>query len=206
MIEQVSSHTAHPTFGHAILPWTAECGSQRLAAHSLYRRSDIDAKLGIAVEEQEALRLLALLPGLAQLQRNPNRLWTTSHVAVQDSAPVVGDHEEAIQNAKGEGRIGQGHACRQSSNADTWAGLHGDLHAADRRLASPLRGRRLNHPAVGQVFSYLTARSIGASALTLRILRAFPRCTLAHRPTLFESPMQLERLKKPSDWLTTKSF
>jgi len=107
MIEQVSSHTAHPTFGHAILPWTAECGSQRLAAHSLYRRSDIDAKLGIAVEEQEALRLLALLPGLAQLQRNPNRLWTTSHVAVQDSAPVVGDHEEAIQNAKGEGRDGE---------------------------------------------------------------------------------------------------
>ena len=107
VIEQVSSHTAHPTFGHPILPWTAECGAQWLAAHSLYRRSDIDTKLGIAVEEQEALRLLALLPGLAQLQRNPNRLWTTSHVAVQDSAPVVGHHEEAIQNAKGEGRDGE---------------------------------------------------------------------------------------------------
>jgi hypothetical protein len=86
VIEQVSSHTAHPTFGHAVLPWTAECGAQWLAAHSLYRRSDIDTKLGIAVEEQEALRLLALLPGLAQLQRNPNRFWTTSHVAVQDSS------------------------------------------------------------------------------------------------------------------------
>src|SRR5215471_11984774 len=107
VIEQVSPHTAHPTFGHPILPWTAECGAQWLAVHSLYRRSDIDTKLGIAVEEQEALRLLALLPGLEQLQRNPNRLWTTSHVAVQDSAAVVGDHEEAIQNAKGEGRDGE---------------------------------------------------------------------------------------------------
>ena|SRR6516162_7347655 len=43
----------------------------------------------------------------AQLQRNPSRLWTTSPVAVQDSAPVVGDHEEAIQNAKREGRDGE---------------------------------------------------------------------------------------------------
>ena len=59
MIQQVAPHTAHPTLGHPILPRTAESGADRLAAHSLPRRSDIDTQLGIAVEEQEALRLLA---------------------------------------------------------------------------------------------------------------------------------------------------
>jgi hypothetical protein len=95
-----------PAEAVAVVLNTAESDADRLAAHSLPRRSDIDTQLGIAVEEQEALRLLALVPGLAQLQPNPNRLWTRSHIAVQDSPPVVGDHEEALQNAEGEGRDG----------------------------------------------------------------------------------------------------
>src|ERR1017187_8551380 len=56
------------------------------------------------IEDQEALRRLAVFPSLVQLQGNPKRVGITGHVAVQDPTPVVADYEEAVQNAEGQRR------------------------------------------------------------------------------------------------------
>src|ERR1019366_5462810 len=60
--------------------------------------------LGVPIEDQEALRRLAVFPSLVQLQGNPKRAGIASHVAAQDPTPVVADHEEAVQNAEGQRR------------------------------------------------------------------------------------------------------
>src|ERR1035437_7407017 len=104
MIQEIATYTAHPALGNSVLPRTAECGANRLAAHRLHGRDHIGTELGVPIEDQEALRLLAVFPSLVQLQRNPKRVGIASHVAVQDPTPVVADHEEAVQNAEGQWR------------------------------------------------------------------------------------------------------
>ena len=58
MIQEISTYTANPALRNSVLPRTAECGSNRLAAHRLHGRDDIGAELRVAIEDQEALRLL----------------------------------------------------------------------------------------------------------------------------------------------------
>src|ERR1039458_6583557 len=71
VIEQVPPHTANPALGNSVLPRTAECGANRLAAHRLHGRDHIGTELGVPIEDQEAFRLVAVFPSLVQLQRNP---------------------------------------------------------------------------------------------------------------------------------------
>src|ERR1039458_2907511 len=104
MIQEISTYTANPALRNSILPRTSECGTNRSAAHRLHGRDNISAKLRVAIEDQEALRLFAAFPSFMQLQRNPKRLWVTSHVVVKDSAPVMADDEEAVENPEGQCR------------------------------------------------------------------------------------------------------
>ena len=64
MIQEISTCTANPALRNYVLPWTAECGSQWLAAHSLHRRHDSGTELRVPVEEQETLWFLVVLPSL----------------------------------------------------------------------------------------------------------------------------------------------
>src|SRR5664279_6176708 len=102
MILEVATYTANPAFRHSVLPRTSECSPNRLAAHRLHSRHDIGTELRVAIEDQEALRPVAVFPGFAQLQRNPKRIRIASHIVVEDSTTVVADHEKAVQNAEGQ--------------------------------------------------------------------------------------------------------
>src|ERR1039458_8428497 len=102
MIQEIATHTAHPALGNSVLPGTAECGANRLAAHRLDSRDHIGTELGVPIEDQESLRLLAVFPSFAQLQDDPEGIRLPSYAAVQDLPPVVTNDKEAIQNAEGE--------------------------------------------------------------------------------------------------------
>src|ERR1039457_7238812 len=104
MIQEISTYTANPALGNSVLPRTAECGANRLAAHRLHGRDHIGTELGVPIEDQESFRLVAVFPSLVQLQRNPKGVGIASHVMVNDSTPVVADDEEAVQNAEGQCR------------------------------------------------------------------------------------------------------
>src|SRR5664280_3036125 len=104
MIQEISTYTANPALGNSVLPGTAECGANRLAAHRLHGRDHLGTELRVPIEDQEALRLLAAFPSFVQLQLDPKRAGIASHVAVQDTTPVGADDEEAVQNAEGQRR------------------------------------------------------------------------------------------------------
>jgi hypothetical protein len=65
VIEQVAPYAANPALGNAVLPRTAKCGANRLAAHHLHGRDHIGTELGGPIEDQEALRRLAVFPSSA---------------------------------------------------------------------------------------------------------------------------------------------
>ena len=67
VIEQVPPHTANPALRNSVLPGTAECGPNRLAAHRMHGRDDIGAELRVPIKDQKALRLLAAFPSFVQL-------------------------------------------------------------------------------------------------------------------------------------------
>src|SRR5450631_2958164 len=104
MIQELSTYAANPALRNSVLPRTAECGPNRLAAHRLHGRDYIGTELGVPIEDQKSLRLFAAFPSFVQLQGNPKRVGIASHVAVQDTTPVMADHEEAVQNAEGQCR------------------------------------------------------------------------------------------------------
>jgi hypothetical protein len=100
MIQEIAPDTAHPALGNAVLPRTAKCRPDRLAAHRLYGRDHVGTKLRIAIQDQEALQPVAVFPGFMQLQRNPQGIGVSGHVVVQDAPSVVADHEQAVEHAK----------------------------------------------------------------------------------------------------------
>jgi hypothetical protein len=74
MIQEISTYTANPTLRSSVLPGTAKCGTNRLAAHRLHSGDHIGTELGVPIEDQESLRLVAAFPSFVQLQVDP-RSW-----------------------------------------------------------------------------------------------------------------------------------
>ena len=72
-----------------------------MAAHRLHRGDDIGTELGIPIEDQKALRLLAAFPGLAELQPNPKCIGIARHMVVNDAPAIMANDEKAIQDAEG---------------------------------------------------------------------------------------------------------
>src|ERR1039458_1077872 len=73
MIQEISTYTAHPALGNAVLVTKKQVEANRLAAQRLHGRDHIGTELGVPIEDEEALRLLAVFPSLVQLQGNPKR-------------------------------------------------------------------------------------------------------------------------------------
>src|SRR5215469_16152157 len=102
MIQEFATYTAKPTLRNSVLPRTAICGANRLAAHRLHGRDNIGTELCVPIEDQKALRLLVPLPGLVQLYPDPRRIGIARHVVVNDATAIMTNDEEAIQNAEGQ--------------------------------------------------------------------------------------------------------
>ena len=67
---------------------------------------DVGRELRVPVEDQEPVWLF-VSPSFAQLQYDPQGVWLTGHVAVQNLPPIVADDEEAVQNSEGQSRHGE---------------------------------------------------------------------------------------------------
>src|SRR6516225_4494848 len=101
VVQQVASATSHPTLRNTVLPRTAKVRASWLASHLLNSRNHIGAKLCVAVEQQESVRLL-VGPCFSQLLYNRKCMGISRHFAMQDLTPVVADDEKTIQNTKRE--------------------------------------------------------------------------------------------------------
>src|SRR5271166_2851550 len=103
VVEQIATHTSDPTLGDAVLPGTAKSSSDRFCAVLFDGRDDVSRELGIAVEDQKPVWLF-VPPSFAQLQYDPQGVWLTGYIAVQNLPPIVADDEEAVQNSEGQHR------------------------------------------------------------------------------------------------------
>src|SRR6516164_2123740 len=57
VVQQVASATSYPALSNTVLPRTAKGCASWLASHVSHSRNHIGAKLGVAVEQQESVRL-----------------------------------------------------------------------------------------------------------------------------------------------------
>src|SRR5271170_3286539 len=99
MVEQIAAAGANPTFGHTVLPGTAEAVSFRLDAKALHGADDFLVEIRTGIDDQIARRRV-VGKYLAQLLGHPSARRMLSHVEVKDASPVVGDDEKAIKNTK----------------------------------------------------------------------------------------------------------
>src|SRR6516225_4973274 len=101
VVQQVAPATSHPTLSNTVLPRTGKSRASWLASHVSHGRNHIGAKLCVAVEKQESVRLL-VGPCFSQLLDYPKRMGISRNIAMQDLAPVVANDEKAVQNTKRE--------------------------------------------------------------------------------------------------------
>ena len=99
MIEQVSSAVADEAFRDAVLPRTTEAGLLRLDAETLHRVDDLAAEIGCPVED-EVFGCRIIWKCLAKLLADPHTRRMPGHVAEQNTPPVMGDDEEAVDTPK----------------------------------------------------------------------------------------------------------
>src|SRR5215831_9702960 len=97
VIQQVPSATPNPTLGDSVLPRTAKDCSHWLASQALGKGDHVAAELRIMIEQQKVVGR-RVWPGLSQLLHDPETVRISRRVQVQNSAAVMADDEETIQN------------------------------------------------------------------------------------------------------------
>ena len=106
VIQQVPSATPNPTLGDSVLPRTAKGCSHGLASQTRGKGDHVAAELRIMIEQQKVVGR-RVWPGLSQLLHDPETVRISRHVQAQNSAAVVADDEETIQDPEGERRNGK---------------------------------------------------------------------------------------------------
>ena len=138
MIEQVATAVADEALSDAILPRAFEGSANGLHAKCFRRCEDLSAEGGISVVNQIAGRRVER-ECLAQLLTHPGAGWMSGHIEMKNSPPVMGDDEEAIENAKGECWHGE-----EVHGGDGFAVVGEKCRPTLRRFGVT---RRLSHPA-----------------------------------------------------------
>jgi hypothetical protein len=101
MVEQIAAAAPNEAFGHTVLPRALKTGSFGLNAEVPDQLNDFIIEVCTAVEDQVWRRGI-IWKGFAQLLHHPCARRIPRHIEVQDAPPVMGDHEEAIENTEGE--------------------------------------------------------------------------------------------------------
>ena len=106
VVQQLTSATSNPPFGHAILPGAAECCLQRSDPHASNCRRHLESVFRIVVQD-EVIRIGNIRECFAQLLRDPDAGRLGGDVEVQDAPAVVRNDEKAIEDVKCACRNGE---------------------------------------------------------------------------------------------------
>src|SRR5215469_5378290 len=102
VIQQLSPTAFDPALRCPVLPGTLERGLDHLHPEGSHGSGNLHSVLPVSVEDQKP-RSRAKRKGLPQLLHNPQAGRMLGDVAVQDTPPVMSDHEKAVQYAKPDG-------------------------------------------------------------------------------------------------------
>jgi hypothetical protein len=97
VVDQIAASVANPGLCDSVLPRTSEAGSFGLDAETLHRFDHLPIEVCCAVEDQVTGELI-VWKGLTQLLDHPRAGRVFGDAAAQDSAPIMRDHEEAVQH------------------------------------------------------------------------------------------------------------
>src|SRR6266851_9044583 len=101
IIEQISPAVSNPAFCYAVLPRASEAAPLWLDAETLHRADDFLINIRSTVEDQIAW-CRVVRECFSQLLRDPSTARMPGDVAVNDPTPVMGNHEETVQDTKGQ--------------------------------------------------------------------------------------------------------
>src|SRR5580704_2569587 len=101
MIQQIASATLDPSLREAVLPRTLERGPHRVHLQGSNRNGNLDSIFAITVEDEKS-RSRFKRKRLPQLLNDPQTRRVLRDVEVQDPPTVVAEHEEAVENSKGD--------------------------------------------------------------------------------------------------------
>lgn len=106
MVQQIAPAVANSALSNAVLPRTFEGCGHRLQPDGLDGFPDFGIEDRVAVVDQV---FLSRIVGecFAQLLGNPRAAWMRRDVEVQHTPPVMGNDEEAVEDAKSERRHGE---------------------------------------------------------------------------------------------------
>src|SRR5258708_32017732 len=101
IIEQISSAISNPAFSYAVLPRASEAAPLWPDAETLHRADDFLIEIRSTVEDQ-ITGCRVVRECFSQLLRDPSTARIPGDVAVNNPAPVMGNHEETVQDTKGQ--------------------------------------------------------------------------------------------------------
>jgi len=95
VVQQLSSATADPALGHAVLPRVLDRGLQAGNVHGSNRDWDFQSILCIMIKDEELGGRL-IRKGLAQLLADPGASRMTRNVEVKNAPAVMANDKEAV--------------------------------------------------------------------------------------------------------------
>lgn len=99
VVEEISEAVANPTLCDAVLPRAPEAGSLGLDPEAFHCVDHFFIEVCTAIEDQICGSRIEW-ESLTQLLNDPGGGRMFGHIAVKDLAPVMRNHEEAVQDAE----------------------------------------------------------------------------------------------------------
>ena len=103
VVEQITTASADPAFGHAVLPGASDRGTNRTCAKAVHGFKNLAMECVLAIGDQILWRGI-VRKGLTKLLSDPGGLWMPSDVAVKNAPPVMINDEKAVKNAERKSR------------------------------------------------------------------------------------------------------
>ena len=102
VIQQFAAAAANPPLRDSILPGATDCCVHRPHLHGANSSGHLSTVFAVVIEEEKpGCRFVG--KGFAQLLHDPGGSRMASNVAVQNAPPIVGNEEEAVEYAEGDG-------------------------------------------------------------------------------------------------------
>lgn len=143
VVEEISAAVANPTLCDAVLPRAPEAASLGLDPEAFHCGDHFFIETCTAIEDQIGGSRIEG-ESLTQLLNDPGGGRMSGHIAVKDLAPVMRNHEEAVQDAE----VQRGH-CGEIHCGDGFAVIGQKCSPSLCRLRIP---RRFSHPSLYSTF------------------------------------------------------
>ncbi len=103
MIQQLAAAISHPALGYAILPRTADRGSDTRDVHRANSGGNLAAILGVVIEDEKP-NVRVVRKRFPQLLHDPDASAMAGNVEVENTSPIMANDEEDIDHVEGKGR------------------------------------------------------------------------------------------------------